>query len=75
MYFVWNLQDCFFRALAARYWAFVPCRQKKKRRTGDDIRKQEKKKSDQQRIVKDRILYKKGQRNDSMSINTSGAHL
>lgn len=26
MYFVWNLHDCFFRALAARYWAFVPCR-------------------------------------------------
>lgn len=25
MYLVWNLQDCFFRALAARYWAFVPC--------------------------------------------------
>jgi len=26
MYFVWNLHDCFFRALAARYWALVPCR-------------------------------------------------
>lgn len=25
MYFVWNLQDCFFKALAAKYWAFVPC--------------------------------------------------
>ena len=25
MYLVWNRQDCFFRALAARYWAFVPC--------------------------------------------------
>lgn len=25
MYLVWNLHDCFFRALAARYWALVPC--------------------------------------------------
>lgn len=24
MYLVWNRQDCFFRALAARYCAFVP---------------------------------------------------
>ena len=24
MYFVWNLHDCFFSALAARYWALVP---------------------------------------------------
>lgn len=29
MYLVWNLQDCFFRALAARYWALVPCRGEK----------------------------------------------
>lgn len=24
MYLVWNRHDCFFRALAARYCAFVP---------------------------------------------------
>ena len=24
MYLVWNLQLCFFKALAARYWALVP---------------------------------------------------
>lgn len=25
MYLVWKRQDCFFKALAARYCAFVPC--------------------------------------------------
>lgn len=25
MYLVWNRHDCFFKALAARYWALVPC--------------------------------------------------
>ena len=24
IYLVWNLHDCFFSALAARYWALVP---------------------------------------------------
>lgn len=28
MYLVWNRHDCFFRALAARYCAFVPWRRK-----------------------------------------------
>lgn len=26
MYLVWNLQDCFFKAFAAKYWALVPCK-------------------------------------------------
>lgn len=26
MYLVWKRHDCFFRALAARYCALVPCR-------------------------------------------------